>query len=370
MPQQKVSRSPRVTVIFDSNVLYTEHVDRLICKEAHDYCAGESKSLGLEIDWRLPEIVISERKNQMAAKAATLSESVRKLERLVGHNWGLTAETLDLHISASIDRQMSELGMNALSLDFSLVDWSNLVDAAARRVPPFSREKEKGFKDAIILESFVQCASKSPRSPAAARIFLITEDALLRQAAQERVKIFKNVSVVTSIDDLRTEINAVAAHLPKEFIDRYVKKADALFFVVSEKKGLMYDWEVLGKIKERFDDVLSSVPEEGYKVRTKINSVSTPTFIKKEGQKLVFQSKIARKMIATSPAAVVGNGDAAVGSRSGLLSVGEAYQPEKSEMEGQHVFQVIWSLTLNKAGRLISPHFIDLVYSSSTWDVS
>lgn len=367
MSQQKVSRAPRVTVVFDSNVLFMEHVDKLICKEAYDYCAGESKTLGLEIDWRLPEIVISERRNQMKAKAATLSESVHKLERLVGHNWGLTPETLEMHIAASIDRQMSELGMKSLSLDYAQVDWAALVDAAARRLPPFSKEKEKGFKDAVILEAFTQCAESAPRSPSVARIFLISDDGLLKQAAQDRVKAFKNVSVLTSIDDLRTEINAVAAHLPKEYIDRYVKKVDDLFFVEGAKTGLMYDWDILSKLKERFEDVLTSVPEGGYKARTKVNSISVPTFIKKDGQKLIFQSKINRKMVASPIPTVVGNGDAAVGAKLGLLSPVPVSAPEKSEMEGGHVFQVVWSLTLSKTGRLISPQFIDLVYTSSSW---
>jgi hypothetical protein len=91
-------------------------------------------------------------------------------------------------IKQVVERQMTQLGLEELRLDPSTVDWERFMIDAAHRRPPFEPgEKEKGFRDAIILECFLQRIENS-RWPTPPRIVLVTGDKLLRTAAEARAR--------------------------------------------------------------------------------------------------------------------------------------------------------------------------------------
>src|SRR4051812_17502643 len=113
-----------------------------------------------------------------------------------------------LHASKNL-QQVRGLGvlhgrLISLGLDAATVDWPALIRRAVYREPPFSTGQEKGFRDSVLLEQFVQLASGLPRSSNSCRVHLLTSDALLTAAAVERASDWSNVSVVTDLDALRT----------------------------------------------------------------------------------------------------------------------------------------------------------------------
>src|SRR5664279_2320903 len=113
----------------------------------------------------------------MIQEALRLLPSVEKLERLLGHNLNITKDILETRIREAIDREVEQYRIVIQNLSSGDVDWTRLVLDAAYRRPPFQHgEKEKGFRDAVILETFIQLVTDAPSSPTTARVVLVSSD--------------------------------------------------------------------------------------------------------------------------------------------------------------------------------------------------
>ncbi len=98
----------------------------------------------------------------MQMEALKLRSAINKIERLLDHNLALSDRVLLDHVESKINEKEKQLGLQEIKLDHGLVDWSKLIHAAAYRDPPFEvGEKEKGFRDALVAESFVQLLAVS-----------------------------------------------------------------------------------------------------------------------------------------------------------------------------------------------------------------
>jgi hypothetical protein len=68
--------------------------------------------------------------------------------------------------------QLAAAGLVELGVDESKIDLKNLILRSVTRQAPFDPgEKEKGFRDAIILETFYQKVENLPTSSQVCRIF-------------------------------------------------------------------------------------------------------------------------------------------------------------------------------------------------------
>jgi hypothetical protein len=103
--------------------------------------------------------------DQMQAEALKLRSAINRIERLLDHNLALTDQILSDRVETKINEKEKTLDLHELKLDHIKVDWSTLIHAASYRLPPFSPgEKEKGFRDAIVAESFLQLVADSPKT--------------------------------------------------------------------------------------------------------------------------------------------------------------------------------------------------------------
>lgn len=394
----KLPSTPEVLVVLDTSALFSDSVDKLICLELSNFITEELRALGLHVSWIMPSMVVTERRQQMLNKATDLMGSVEKLERLLDHRLAITTDTLRIHVDEAVRKQMVAHNLVEETLQYDKVNWESIVDSAARKIPPFQPGvKEKGFKDAVILETFVQVAEKSNRDPKRVRVILYTADDLLGASAKQRVSHLKNAGIVTALDELRTQLNAVASHLSQESIANVVAKAATKFFDVVAKTGIYYSDGVADKISKQFPDVIKQKPESFSNVRIKMNYIAPPTFLKKEGQRIFLSSKITREMVAAK--AVLR--DASAGGSLGILGLQNenplfrySVEPKGAaehgvvnwlstksepatllggdwqdiERKGRHIFEVLWHATLTRQGRLTSPQISELRHISSEWD--
>jgi hypothetical protein len=68
---------------------------------------------------------------------------------------------------------MEQHGLCELGIATKKVNWNEVINSAVLKLPPFEAgEKEKGFRDALILEAFSQLAEAAPKSSASARMIL------------------------------------------------------------------------------------------------------------------------------------------------------------------------------------------------------
>jgi hypothetical protein len=255
---------------------------------------ADAKYPDLEILWHIPEIVRHERQYQMQAEALKLRFPISKIERLLGHNLALTDSALLDHVRTKIDEAEQQLGLQEIKLDHSLIDWPKLIHAAVYRRAPFEPgEKEKGFRDAIVAESFIQLVESSPRTPSICRVVLVTSDRLLMQAVKERIKEEPNGSVVSSLEELKGLINTIVSNVGEDFIAQLKPKASKLFFISSDDKGtLFYKEKLTERVEEQFKAELKVRPEVTSFRDNNAWHIHQPNFLRKDGRRIFWTTRI------------------------------------------------------------------------------
>jgi hypothetical protein len=299
-PTKKGNRTqkPQLRVVLDTNALYVSATSlgsaSDLLREEIASLVLESKYPDLDIFWYLPEVVRHERQYQMESEALKLRGPINKIERLLGHNLALTDKHLLDHVKTKIDEKERELDLREIKLDLSAIDWAALIQAALYRKAPFQAgEKEKGFRDALVLESYSQAVAASPKMPNQCRVVLVTSDGLLAAAARERVTGQANASVLVGVDELRGLINTLVSNVSEDFIEQLKPKASKLFFTSAEDKDTIYFTERIGEqIREKYKDDLTKNPE-GTKFRTnKVWYIGTPNFSRKDGKRIYWLSRV------------------------------------------------------------------------------
>lgn len=373
-------KPPIVHVVLDTNSLFTDHADKLLSSEISELIQNGFQDTGNDIFWYIPDIVKKERHYQMSARANQLLPNLAKLERLLGHRLNIDERTLYPRVTEAISRQIELHGLKLLNLDPALVDWASLIDLAAFRKPPFSAGKEKGFKDAIVLETFCQFAGGLPKSLGSCRIVFLSEDALLRDAIKDRCSNSSNVECIGGIEELKNLINAIASQLPDEEVRRIVSLADNIFFEKDDKNTLWYRSNIAENVNELVSGSSVESAGDGFRIKVTKRLINRPVFIKKQSQTIRFATKVS---IHVSASRVVSK-NTAIGMTGAQQRLGESVAPTFSSADwsallagraetikiirnGVHEITVEWEAVLTRRGVLQSAKFQKASYSGTHW---
>jgi len=418
VPKKKnKARKPQLKVVFDANALYVTSkgfgaASDLVRQEVADLIKA-AKYADLEILWHLPECVRHERQYQMQSEALKLRVQIDRIERLLGHNLALTDAVLLERVRVNIEQQEKELGMSEIKLDHGLVDWAKLTRAAAYRNAPFEAgEKEKGFRDALVAESFLQLLASSAKTPDVCRVVLVTSDGRLTEAVKERMEESRNASVLANLEELKGLINTIVSNAGEDFIAILRPKAKKLFFTSDEdKETLIYTVKVIERLKEKFKSDLENKPE-GTAFRTNGTwFIIPPNFFKKEGRRVFWRSRIELEVEAgiikqeseqpssvllqnrsaltatqfvTSPqkevspaafanigkpAALVHGWDWGVDYNLGNLQAIQTILGKKAiTHKGRDIFEVLWSTDVSLSRELKKPAVDDITHVELLWE--
>ena len=116
---------------------------------------------------------------------------------------------------------------------------------------PFSRgEKEKGFRDALVLESFCQLVQASPKTPAVCRMIILVQDELLARTIEQRLDGARNVKIFQSIAELEEFINSLASKVTEDFIKSIRGKVHNLFIEKGNDNNIYLKMNVREQIQE------------------------------------------------------------------------------------------------------------------------
>jgi PIN domain len=294
---KKRSKPPELKVVFDTNAIFTDSAAFLLKREVSEIIRTNSSHRDLRIRWYLPEVVRWEREFQMRENGFALLPSIQKIEKVLKHNLNITEQTIRDRVPALVDEQLRELGIETVSFNAGSIDWPRIVMDAASRKPPFEKgEKEKGFRDAVILESFLQLVEDSPKTPSSCLIVLVGRDGPLTIAAKDRTSVAKNIRIVEDVTALKGLINTLVAKVDEEFVQS-IKKESATYFFKDEKgsrapSGLIFRENVMQQIQSKFTKELDFVPS-GYDAKDKERVWVTDTrFSKKEGRRVYWVTRI------------------------------------------------------------------------------
>lgn len=383
------NRIPKLLVVFDTNVLFTQVASDLVRNDAQRIIEQNSSHLDLEIVWYLPEIVVDERRYQMLGKAKELLPNMQKLEKLLGHKFGVGDDTLELHVDNAIANSIEKHKFKIIGIITSEIDWDNLIKRSTSRLPPFeSSEKEKGFRDSIIAHSFLQLHKFSPTTPNICRLALVSEDQRLREYVSELTTGSSNVRILKNLDELENLINTLVSTIPEDFAEELLGKASNIFFEKGNEKTFYYKEKLAEKIREQFAKELNDPIIQGHSRTSGTWWISEPIFIKKDRQKIFWitpvepefeifhyeqegnsQSTLALIADLLGPR-TEGLEDAkspprhpAQGGLSAAGLLGSALPRKKViDLKGREKFEVHWRANISQAQNLTSPKLEKIQY--------
>ncbi len=288
----KQKQKLQVKIVLDTNAIWTGGESYLLRQEIADLVDANQGDIHLEIEWILPEVVLNERLHQMRREAFALLPSLVRLERVIGHPMNITEAVISQRISEAVDRQVADHKLVVRQASYGHVDWQRLVGDALNRRPPFEIKSEKGFRDAIIAETFLQLVDASPDQPQRCRIVLLTNDALLTQAVKGRIAGRSNVRIFSSVDELKGLINTLISTVPEDYVTRMQEKAEE-YFLKSQNpdKGFIYDMEVQDAVRTKCNDQLSAKPAGTARRSNGTWQLTPPRFVRKEGQRMFWASR-------------------------------------------------------------------------------
>jgi len=396
MPRKKKTK-PKLKVVFDTNVLFNQVAYDLVRKEVKQLIENNSQHVDLNIEWYMPRVVVDERRYQMRNKAFELLPSIEKLERLLGHKLNITKDILINRVDEAINQQLKELVISRLEINTKDVDWETLIKLSLFRLPPFDPgEKEKGFRDSLIAESFLQLVKQSPVTPSYCRLAMVTSDGPLAEFVKGSTKEKGNVRVLLSINELESLINTLVSKVSEEFVADMIKKASTYFLESGNKTGL-YDKETIDdKIRESYGQELNATPKEGLLRENGTWWIDDPVFVKKERQRIFWITQInvdAKLFRYASPETTMGAPIVPTISPSlfnyvitppgyklpepsveqkyggGWLAGFSPASPKKVEVSsGQSSFEIHWSVNITSKKRLTSPIIDKIEFISTKWD--
>lgn len=371
------ARKKSLKVFFDTNVIYTVVASDLFKSEISDFLANPINDPQLDVTWFIPEVVRAEREFQMNTRATELLPSLNKLERVMGHQLGINGEVIRDRISSTIQRELSKHKVNVATLDATKVPWDSVIEAAVKRKPPFQLgEKEKGFRDAVIIETFAQEVNKSPKSASICLLAFVSEDDLVCQAVTARTSGSSNVRVLGDLDELKNLINTLASEVSEDYVEEMRAKAAPLFWTNVEDKSTLYFTAGVGAaLKEQFSKDLGALPDGITRIETKMNYVTpTPNFLKKTGQTLHWVTKLRVEQHLFKPTKLQQLQDLASANSpskpafsSGLLSLGTA-KDEPVETRNL-IFYASWTTRVNAKKKVSSARLEKLVIDTSATEI-
>lgn len=383
---------PNLFVLFDTNVLFTQVASDLVRHDVRRIVKDNSNHPDLKISWYLPEVVVGERKHQMLRKAKELLPNMKKLEKLLGHKFGVGEDTLELHVDNAISRGIEEYEFKITNVDVAEVDWNNIISRSVTRDPPFEEnEKEKGFRDSIIAHSFAQLHKTSPATPNICRLALVSEDRRLREYVSELTIDSKNVRILSSLDELEGLINTLVSTIPEEFAAELAEKARKLFFEKENEKTFYYKNNVGEKIREQYSKELNETVIPGRHRSGGTWWISNPIFIKKERQRIYWITVVEpefeifhyesdepspNRLLSLAAAFNSQFSDTGIGSGAARTNIppppptslgqsllGQATTHKKVvDLSGKEKFEVHWSASLSQAQNLTAPKLEKIQY--------
>ena len=289
-------RPPRVNlkIVLDTNQLYTGSASDLLQGGLRAFIEACRAHQDIDMEWFVPEFVKGEREYQMVQAAHALLPYLEKLEKLLGHNLAISREILESRVKGAIDRQVTELKLKVLPLEVASVDWKQVINDAINRNPPFERGKtEKGFRDRLIAESFLQLLRTSPKTPSVCRVVFVTADGLLADTIESSSNAWSNLRVLRSFEDLRGFVNTFVSSVTEDFVSSMRELARICFFEDGSKDGLFYTANVRQEVSSRFGEQLNQAPSGADLREIGTWYIDQPTFVDKRGQKITWNSPIS-----------------------------------------------------------------------------
>lgn len=264
--------------MFDTQITYSDST-RFVPNELRDAITTSREYL--TVTWWVPDVVWLERRRQMILSLERALPYAPRLELLTGERMKRYGSE---EIASAVDRQMAneaqELGLRRFVPSYGAADWTSIITNAVDGEPPFERrresnekETEKGFRDRMVGEAFLQVAAELARNSGASLLFLVCADNALRSFVENSGLVGERVRLLASRNELNASLNSLDLEQRGVLMQEFRAVAARLFYTEGDERSLFYAADLLGTIAREHQAVLEDVPAgatrtpRGYEVK-------------------------------------------------------------------------------------------------------
>jgi hypothetical protein len=240
MPRVRRKQPPLHKVVVDTNILWDKDKKLPVTKVFDEFWAKNSPLIPMTL--AVPEVVFGELQFQQSTSAlkalSNISENFLELSGITCSNYvhKLNETTIKKQVRAKLEKWLSSQSGKILPTPISSIEWGAIIDSAIWRKPPFTFDpkdpkNEKGFRDALILETLIHECSTAIKDQT---IIFVCNDFLLRTTADKKLKSSKSFLAFESLEDFESYINLTQQQFTNAFVksiqnharDKFYSKGD------------------------------------------------------------------------------------------------------------------------------------------------
>lgn len=254
-----IKKEPQThAVIVDTNILWDKDKKNIVNPEFNEFWKEQCANFTLKL--YVPEVVIGELLFQQVTSAIKAKKNIDELmvkvsiitEKRYRHR--ITDDEIKTQVELKLDKWLKFISGKKLVTPYNKIKWKDLVKSAVWRIPPFEYdekkdENEKGFRDAVILETVVNFYKTETRDVS---IAFICNDRLLREATEVRISNDSRFSIYESMLDFGSYLKLTQEELTNQFIKSILRKASKKFFKQGDPSCLFEQVNLNIILKEEF----------------------------------------------------------------------------------------------------------------------
>lgn len=257
MAQTKRRKVAKHVLVLDTNILW--HDDKADCVSPKFQQFWDKNANQYDIILVLPEVVFGELRFQQTTSAlkalAKANVEFQKISSIAAGSYShrVTAKKVNSDVEKKLNIWAHNINCQIHPSPVDSIDWKKLIQDAIWRNPPFIEDKktEKGFRDAIIIETTLDIADKYHGIDLA----FISSDKLLLEAAQSRLG--EKCSCYETIEEFETYLNLLEEKLTNEFVRSIQSRARTKFHSEGDKDCLISREKLISLIREQNSALLS-----------------------------------------------------------------------------------------------------------------
>jgi len=251
-------------VIPDTNILWFKDKTIVVNPDFDSFWGNYSQSSNLHLV--IPEVVKGEILFQQSTSAIKqmekASECIDEVCGITDYNYThrMTAKKIRDQVGKRFEKWEKQKKAYILDVPVSNIDWKQMIMGSIWRIPPFESDpknpdNEKGFRDAIILETILEFVKSNSDDNL---IAFICNDNLLRDTTAKKLKYNDSFSVYNSLEDFESYLKLQHEELTDKFIKSILKKASLKFYNPKDIKCLAFKERLPNKIEEKFEKYINN----------------------------------------------------------------------------------------------------------------
>lgn len=258
MAKIKRPSPPEHIVLVDTNILWHEDKEHVVNPAFDEFWKSYSSNFPMKLI--IPDVVKGELLFQQTTSVIKLlgkaNSNIRDITKITGVEYShrIQVDRVRKEVAKRFERWLQSKKAKIWSTPIKDIDWDRVInDALWRKLPftpdPENPKNEKGFRDAMILETVhAICKYYSEE----VNIAFICNDFTLREVADDRLGKIEGFSTYESLEDFVAFIELTKRNLTERFVKSILSRARDKFHNEKGQKCLIYSDDFIKKLREEF----------------------------------------------------------------------------------------------------------------------